>query len=42
MLQVGVSKVPNVPPADSGHCKEGSEGQSEYAEALKHIHAIHR
>lgn len=41
MLQVEVSKAPNVLLADSGCCKGGSEGQSEYAEAFKHIPTIH-
>lgn len=42
MLHVGASKVPYVLTADSGHGHEGSEGQSKYAEALKHIHTSHK
>jgi len=34
--------VPDVLPADAGHCEEGSEVQSEYATALKHIQTICR
>lgn len=41
MLQAEVSKVPSVLPADSGCCKGGSEGQSEYVEAFKYIPTIH-